>query len=222
MNNKIFIASAMLLIGTAACKDGSEASGEYVVATERFSTRASATIAGDSNNRSNAFRRQTTATEAFSPAERVGTRVRGDFDGDGKQEYATVVKVKKGEGNPVENGSPDGYEVQFSTPGIKPYPAGCCEIRLVQEGDLNKDGADELSLFQSPENGCVCSMASYSFKKGSATLVVPVFLIPTGCDLVTDEALQQRVVAMQDGIYFYKTDMNDEQMPLVKTKVKLK
>jgi hypothetical protein len=62
-------------------------------------------------------------------------------------------------------------------------------------------------------------MTTYSFKTGKAAVVVPPFLIPTGCDPLSDNALRERIVATADGIYFYNTDMSDEAMPMKKYKV---
>ncbi|RRJ86873.1 hypothetical protein EG240_15825 [Paenimyroides tangerinum] len=44
----------------------------------------------------------------------IGEIIKGDFNGDGKIETALLVKVKQGFGNPIEDGEPDEYEIQFS------------------------------------------------------------------------------------------------------------
>lgn len=149
----------------------------------------------------------------------VGITIMGDFDGDGVVEKASAVRIKKGEGNPVEDGTPDEYEIQFSSGKFKAVKAGCCEIRLVNEGDLNGDGADDISLFQAPMNGCTYTMMTYSFSDGTFTEIVALFLIPTACDFISDEKLQERIFLENDKLYFLKTDVNDEHFRLLKTAV---
>ncbi|MCH5597485.1 FEKKY domain-containing protein [Niabella ginsengisoli] len=106
----------------------------------------------------------------------IGEEIQGDFDGDGKLEFAKAVKVKEGQGNPVEDGTPDEYEIQFSNHKLKPIKAGCCDIRLVNEGDLNNDGSNEFSIFQAPMNGCTYTMTTYSYSNKSWKQIVKPFL----------------------------------------------
>ena len=160
---------------------------------------------------------QDTAEPAKSvvPGRLTGETITGDFDGDGTLESATVVLTKKGEGNPVEDGTPDEYQVQFSNPGIAPLHAGCCEMGLVNEGDLNGDGTDEISLFQAPVNGCTYILRTYSFKSRWKEIIAPL-LLPTGCDGVSDSMVQARVFAESGVIYQLETDNNTPEMLLVK------
>ncbi|MBN9336985.1 MAG: hypothetical protein J0I88_03945 [Chryseobacterium sp.] len=146
-----------------------------------------------------------------------GEKIEGDFNGDGQTDFATVVKIKEGEGNPVEDGTSDEYEVRFSDKGIIPIKAGCCNIRLVNEGDLDNDGADEISLFQAPMNGCTYTMTTYSLKNATWEQIVEPFLIPTGCGDISDSDLQKRVFKENNQIYYYRTDPNDENGKLIKT-----
>ena len=138
-----------------------------------------------------------------------GTGLRGDFDGDGQTEVATVVRTKVGQGNPVEDGTPDAYEVRFSNQR-KPIPLGCCGARLLNEGDLNDDHTDELSVYQAPMNGCVYSLETYGFARGRWRQVVHPFLIPTGCAELSESKLQQRVRKEGRSIYYYETDVNSK------------
>ncbi|MCL9805486.1 hypothetical protein NAT51_08130 [Flavobacterium amniphilum] len=62
-------------------------------------------------------------------------------------------------------------------------------------------------------------MTTYSFTKGIWKQTVEPFLIPTGCDFMTDEDLQKRVIKENDGIYYYETDPNDENGGLLKKRV---
>lgn len=149
---------------------------------------------------------------------KIGVKIQGDFNGDGKTEFAIAKKVKERQGNPVENGTPDVYEIQFSDPKIKPILANCCDIRLINEGDLNNNGTDEISVYQSPINGCTYSMTTYSIINGKWKKIVDTFLIPTGCETLNDYDLQKRIFKENNTIYYLDTDMTTENSKLVKKK----
>ncbi|MBE0391728.1 hypothetical protein [Flavobacterium sp. PL002] len=146
----------------------------------------------------------------------IGEEIQGNFYGDGQNSIATVKRVKIGKGNPVEDGTADEYEVQFSGKKLKSISSGCCEIRLINEGDLNNDGADEISIFQAPMNGCTYAMTTYSFTKGAWKIIIKTFLIPTGCEYMSDEDLQNRIFVDNSMVYFLDTDMADEEVKLIK------
>lgn len=151
----------------------------------------------------------------------IGEKIQGDFNGDGLPDFATVTKIKEGQGNPVEDGTPDEYEIQFSADNIKSIKSGCCDIRLINESDINNDGADDLSVFQ-PMNGCTYSMTTYSFINGTWKQIVKTFLIPTGCENMTTDDLQKRIFKENNSIYYFDTDLNDEDGKLVKKKATTK
>lgn len=149
----------------------------------------------------------------------IGEKIEGNFKGDGQIYFATAVKIKEGIGNPVEDGTSDQYEIQFSG-NLPVINAGCCSIRLVNEGDLNNDGTDEISLFQAPMNGCTYSMTTYSLTKGNWKKVINEFMIATGCDEISDDDLQRRIFKEKDTIYYFEADPNDENQTLIKKKAK--
>ena len=134
---------------------------------------------------------------------KVGPSINGYFRNKGELVYAFAVQTKLGKGNPVEDGTPDEYTVFFSDEALPPINIGCCEARLVNEGDLNNNGTDELSAFQAPENGCVYDMTTYSFQNGNWKIIMEPFLIPTACDPVSDADIQKQIFKEQNGIYFY-------------------
>lgn len=162
-------------------------------------------------------------TQAVIPPVVNNDRISGDFDGDGQKEFAFPVKVKQGHGNPVEDGEADEYAISFSNKNIKPINIGCCEARLVNENDLNNDGADDISVFQAPMNGNLYTLTTFTFagKDHWRTLIEP-FLVPASGGELSDDALQARVFLENDTIYFLDTDMNDENMGLLKQKAMLK
>lgn len=123
----------------------------------------------------------------------VGVVVYGDFDGDGIQDTATPVQTQKGSGNPVEEGTPDAYEVQFSGNILSAIPIGCCEAILIHEGPLTGSG-DALSVYQAPMNGCTYTFTTYVFSGNQWTKIIGPVLIPTGCEPLSNEALQERVL----------------------------
>jgi hypothetical protein len=149
----------------------------------------------------------------------IGEKIQGDFNGDRKIDTATAIKIKEGQGNPIEDGTPDEYQIQFSGNGFKPINAGCCDIRLINEHDLNNDGTDEISIYQAPMNGCIYSMATYTFINGSWKQIVKPFSIPTGCDEISDDDLQKRIFKENKTIFYFYADPNDENGKLVKKRV---
>ena len=152
----------------------------------------------------------------------VGTSVQADFDGDGKKEFAFAVKTKEGEGNPIDGGTADEYSVNFSTDKLKPILVGCCDTRLINEGDLNGDGRDEISVYQAPMNGNTYSIRTYSFVNGTWKVLIETFLIPTGGDFISDEDLQKKIFKEKGFVYYYDVDVNDENFKIIKTKATLK
>lgn len=138
----------------------------------------------------------------------AGEKIQGNFIGDGRRGFATAVKVAQGQGNPVEDGTSDVYEIKFSDSRLKPISVGCCSVRLINEGDLNHDQSDEISVFQTPMNGCTYSMTTYSYKNGDWKKLVKTFLIPTNCESITDHDLQKRVFSENGAIYYYDSDPN--------------
>lgn len=147
----------------------------------------------------------------------ISEKIEGDFDGDGQTEFAFGVKIKEGSGNPVEDGEAAVYAINFSNNKISAINIGCCAIRLVNEGDLNKDGADEISVFQVPMNGNSYVLKTFSLK-GKEHLIMDPLLIPVLDDDLTDKALQERVFLENDSLYFLEVDVNDEHFGLIKKK----
>lgn len=151
----------------------------------------------------------------------IGQKIEGDFDGDGKDEFAIVTQTKKGEGNPVEDGTPDEYTIVFSNKKLKPIIIGCCESQLINEGDLNNDGKEDFSVYQAPMNGSVYEMTTYSLQNLNWKQIIEPFLIPTAHEDLNNEALQKRIFLENNTLYILKEDPNDENYKLTKKKIEL-
>ncbi|HEY9257956.1 hypothetical protein [Chitinophaga sp.] len=146
----------------------------------------------------------------------------GDFNGDGHTESAFVVRTKEGHGNPVEDGVPDEYAIQFSDTLLPPINIGCCEARLFNNSDLNKDDADDILVFQAPMNGNTHWLNTWTFKSHRWKELMEPIVVPTGGDYVEDEDVRKRVFLENDTLYFLDIDPNDEHWKLLKKKAVLR
>jgi len=144
-----------------------------------------------------------------------------DFNGDGEPDDRITVPVVEGSGNPVEDGIPGKFTITFDDKKLPDLAVGCCNPMPVGEGDLNGDGAAELSVFQSPMNGCVHTMTTYTFRNGKWKQLFEPFLVPTGCDEMTKEELEALVYKENGKVYFMETDVNDENLKKSPKEVKL-
>lgn len=153
-----------------------------------------------------------------STDKKIGEKIEGNFLGNGKKIIAIAVKTKEAKANPIEDGTPAEYEIRFSDKNLKPIKAGCCEIILINEGDLNNDGTDEISIYQAPMNGCTYSLTTYSFINTKWKKIVDTFMIPTGCEGISKDNLQKMIFRESNNIYYLEKDMSDENGKLIKKK----
>lgn len=153
---------------------------------------------------------------------KIREKIEGNFLGNGKKIIATAVKTKEAKGNPIEDGTPAVYEIRFSDKKLKPIKVGCCEIILINEGDLNQDGSDEISIYQAPTNGCTYAMETYSNINGHWKTIVDRFLIPTGCEVISKDDLQKRIFREKNQIFYLEKDMREGNGKLIKKKVERK
>jgi len=144
-----------------------------------------------------------------------------DFNGDGESDDRITVPVIEGSGNPVEDGIPGKFTITFDNKTLPDLAVGCCNPMPIGEGDLNGDGAAELSVFQSPMNGCVYTMTTYTFRNGKWKQLFEPFNVPTGCDEISAEELQSLVYKEGDKVYIMVTDVNDEDFKRTAKEVKL-
>lgn len=145
-------------------------------------------------------------------------KIDGDFNGDGNLDEAFGVLYRKA----MEEEGQDEYVIRFSNPDIKPLVTGYGEIRLINEGDLNSDGRDDISVYQAPLHGCTYMMSTWGFTKTGWKQIADPWLVYNGCNYLSDEDLQNRIV-MEDGIvYYYQEDQQDEHMTLAKKEMGMK
>jgi hypothetical protein len=151
----------------------------------------------------------------------VGDSIQGDWIGNKKGVSGKLIRSKEGVGNPVDGGTQDEWTIVFSSNEMKPFPIGCCDAVLINEGDLNSDGADELSIYQAPLNGCAHRFTTYTFRNGYWKVIIEPFLIPGGCDGWNADELQERVVKEGGGVYLYLEDPNDKLLRKIKKRILL-
>jgi hypothetical protein len=138
----------------------------------------------------------------------LGQKIVGDFNGDTKSDTAFVTLGK--------NSKSKKYTVSFSDKTIPAIPLGCCEIILINEGDLNSDRKTDFSVFQAPENGCVYMWTTYSLKNNRWTQLVGPFLISTDCEKFLAKDLEKRVFKENGHVYYWDVDPNDENNKPIK------
>jgi len=153
--------------------------------------------------------------------------VEGHFDADTSQDvgygvfYGRIDGEKKHEED-TEVVSKTQYIVRFRDNKIRPMPVVIGRhIRLVNEGDLNGDGQDDISIFVQSMHACLYTCSTWSYMDGRWVRITNYWDIPTACDYLSDEDLEHRV-QMEDGvIYYYETDITDKDLPLVKKELTL-
>jgi hypothetical protein len=154
-------------------------------------------------------------------ASNIWAPISGDFNGDGKKEIATSTLVKKGVGSPMDGGTVDEYEIQFSDKTIPPITKVSMgrEVAIINEGDLNNDSRDDISTYTHPLNGFHDIMRTYSLLNNKWIEIVPEFSILTGEDYLNYEELQKMVFKEGDSIYYYDEDLNSDSGKLIKKKI---
>lgn len=141
---------------------------------------------------------------------KVGDTIYGDFNGDKKFEYAYRKLIKKGVGNPIEDGTPDVYEVCFSDVNIKPIKDDFYWFILINEGDLDNDGSDELSVREDPMNGCLGLVKTFTIKKEETYYLIEPFSFYRGaCNNKISINPEDLVEKTNNAVYYYEYDANN-------------
>ncbi|MBO9154528.1 hypothetical protein ACFOTA_20110 [Chitinophaga sp. GCM10012297] len=136
----------------------------------------------------------------------------GDFNGDGTIDtaYSTLYEQAAGEDWQAR------YRVRFFSRALPDMPDIFGRTRLVNEGDLDGDGRDELSTFNEPLHGCIYNLNVWSFINGSWEPFAGPLLVPTSCDAVSDKDLEARIWKENDTVFIWEMDLNDENSVLIK------
>jgi hypothetical protein len=137
-------------------------------------------------------------------------RIYGEFNGDHFEDEACAV---------LHHGNK--YIIYFSSDSIRPLHLGQGRVRLVNEGDLNHDGRDDLSIFQESGRGCFYKVSTWSFSGQGWKRITKVWRLPYFCDYVSDEELQNRIVLEDGTVYYYDTDEKEEAFSLIKKEMVL-
>lgn len=153
-------------------------------------------------------------------------RVEGYFDEDTSRDvgygvfFGRIAGATNGDG--AESIAETQYIVRFRDNRIKPMPVMTGRhIRLVNEGDLDNDGEDEISIFVQSMRSCIYTASTWSYVGARWMRITDYWSIPTTCNYLSDEDLQERIV-MEDGVlYYYETDVSDKDLPLVKKELTL-
>jgi hypothetical protein len=146
----------------------------------------------------------------------VGDTIWGNFDGKNTNEMAFVKKIKSGSGNPVDEGTPDEYEIEFNQPSLSPIKIGCCEAILINEGDLFDNSKDGISVYQSPENGTLYTISTIIYGHGGFDTVIKPFLIYENDSTLSRHYLSSLVVRKSDSICHINID-NQFECSLVRS-----
>jgi len=151
----------------------------------------------------------------------------GHFDTDTSLDmgYGVFFKAKGHKGATAGDGVQDietQYIVRFEGGKIAPMPVITGRhIRLVNEGDLNEDGKDEISVFAQSMNKCAYDVSTWSYGRGRWNRITAYLQVPTACDYLSDEELQNRIVLEDGMLFYYETDITDKDFPLVKKELTL-
>jgi hypothetical protein len=144
----------------------------------------------------------------------------GNFDGDGKNEIAWMVGPK------IDTSGMDCIgececTIEFSNPKIEPfYLINCLPGDLKNEGDLDGDGTDEISIVPGWFTSAWRSMYLISFKNGQMQQIIEPFTVYVG-----DDFNGKRIMPSQHGYVTIVTDRwNDDNTEILheKKEVKLK
>ncbi len=143
----------------------------------------------------------------------------GDFLSNGKQIGAWSQVFRKG----IPDSISHVLHINFMSGRIEPLKltSDQLEILMINEGDLDGDGCDELSIYSYPNHGCTNTLTTYSLKNGVWHMFMLPLLVPSFCETVSNEDLQRRIFTEQNKVYKMEVDLNSEDMKLVKVRAEL-
>ena len=136
----------------------------------------------------------------------IGTQIEGDFNGDGKTEIAVLeyLGVKQ-----ATNVLLFKYSVTFTDENIKPIIIETTyrKLQLINEGDLNGDNADDISISQEIHPKAPFStMQTQSFSDNKWNYIITHITIHLGFETLRPEQLQDVVTKKGKSIIYYTYD----------------
>ncbi|MEL6092806.1 hypothetical protein [Plesiomonas shigelloides] len=160
---------------------------------------------------------------AHSAIAKIGTKIDGYFIDKNKLVKAEVVITKASNDNPNDEYTPAECRVQLPDTSFNQIGnIVSCDTILINEGDLNDDGIDELSVYSAPLHGCTYNMSTFSFKDGVFQEIIPMFLVQTACEPLSSLELKKLVFKENNLVFYMTTDPNDDIDKLIKNKVSIK
>lgn len=155
----------------------------------------------------------------------IGQKIEGDFNGDGNSEFAWLKKIET-----FEDGSAD-FLVIFSDTTItnlNPKMIGR-KVQLINEGDLNDDYAEEISIsYKSNSKVPISHMETQSYQKGNWEVLIPFFSLHPGFDTLSKVKLQNVVSKNGKSIEYYTYgkrfifDKNNKPLDTIRIKETIK
>ena len=93
----------------------------------------------------------------------IGLQIEGQFDTQGEAKVVKIAQTKFGNGR-IEDGKPNEYIISFNNGEIKPIEmiCACSNPILINEGDLNNDGIDEISVASISKIDSIIVLETYS------------------------------------------------------------
>lgn len=136
----------------------------------------------------------------------VGMEIKGDFNGDKKTELATCGPIRQFYRDRNKDGV--GWMVRFDDKTVPELTLGCCMSYMVNEGDLNGDGADELSICANSgkEEDCNYYISTYTLSKQGWKKIIGPFVLAKGCEGFDHDILLSKVSRDEKGGVYYQVD----------------
>lgn len=147
--------------------------------------------------------------------------IKGDFNGDGKPEFAWLVPPKESECDGDCSGNCTSY-IKFSDRSIPSIKVEMCiDGDPANLGDLNRNGNDEIGLLPGWCTSCWRGYNVYTFKNGKWIFAVNPF--PTHCNQWEEGVKPIEIDPKKAGNVLIRYSVNTEDDIVTKTKsVKIK
>ncbi|MBV8253640.1 MAG: hypothetical protein JO154_13615 [Chitinophaga sp.] len=149
--------------------------------------------------------------------------ITGHFSGKAQEDTAIISIITPASNTEAPEDAQDKYGVNFDAhSGIPALPPFWGAIYIVNEGDLNGDGKDDITVFNEPLHGCTFSCTTWTLTANNEwKQLFPALLVPTGCEPMSDSAMQARVFKENGKIYRWEEDVNDDNFTQKKVEVQV-